>query len=48
LPGYKTFETEISLLGNQKFEVKTDLIKGSIMEASPLLKDKGPEVAQSK
>ena len=48
LPGYKTFETEISLLGNQKFELKTDLIKGSIMEASPLLKEKGPEVAQSK
>jgi PEGA domain len=48
LPGYKTFETEISLVANQKFELKTDLIKGSIMEAGPLMKDKGPEVAQSK
>jgi PEGA domain len=48
LPGYKTFETEISLVVDQKFELKTDLIKGSIMEAGPLIKDKGPEVAQSK
>jgi PEGA domain-containing protein len=48
LPGYKTFETEISLAADQKFELKTDLIKGSIMEAGPLMKDKGPEVAQSK
>jgi hypothetical protein len=48
LPGYKTFETEISLVADQKFELKTDLIKGSIMEAGPLIKDKGPEVAQSK
>jgi len=48
LPGYKTFETEISLVADQKFQLKTDLIKGSIMEASPLLKDKGPQVAQSK
>jgi len=48
LPGYKTFETEISLLANQKFELKTDLVKGSIMEAGPLLKDNSPSVAQSR
>jgi PEGA domain-containing protein len=48
LPGYKTFETEINLVAGQKFELKTDLVKGSIMEAGPLLKDKGPEVAQFK
>src|SRR5262245_33880191 len=48
LPGYKTFETEISLVADQKFELKTDLIKGSIMEAGPLIKEKGPDVAQSK
>ena len=48
LPGYKTFETEINLVAGQKFELKTDLIKGSIMEAGPLLKEKGPEVAQFK
>ena len=30
LPGYQTFETEITLVANQKFQVKTDLIKSSI------------------
>lgn len=34
LPGYQTFETEISLVANQKFQVKTELIKRST-EASP-------------
>src|SRR5436309_798344 len=48
LPGYKTFETEVSLLANQKFELKTDLFKGSIMESGPLMKEKGSEVAQTK
>ena len=48
LPGYKTFETEINLAANQKFELKTDLVKGSIMDAGPLMKDKGPDVAESK
>lgn len=48
LPGYKAFETEISLFANQKFELKTDLLKGSIMEAGPLMKEKGAEVAQTK
>ena len=27
LPGYQTFETEISLVANQKFQVKTELAK---------------------
>jgi hypothetical protein len=35
LPGYQTFETEINLVANQKFRVKTDLIKTSI-QANPL------------
>lgn len=35
LPGYQTFETEISLVENQKFQIKTELIKSST-EASPL------------
>ena len=48
LPGYKTFETEVSLLANQKFELKTDVFKGSIMDAGPLMKEKGAEVAQTK
>jgi hypothetical protein len=38
LPGYHTFETEINLQPNQKFTVKTDLIKGSITQAGPLIK----------
>jgi len=40
LPGYKTFDTEINLLPKQKFELKTELVKGSITDAGPLLKDK--------
>jgi len=38
LPGYQTFETEINLLPNQKFTVKTDLVPGSIKQAGPLIK----------
>jgi PEGA domain-containing protein len=44
LPGYQTFETEINLLANQKFELKTDLFKASIMQAGPLIKGKSSEV----
>jgi hypothetical protein len=40
LPGYQTFETDITLVPNQKFELKTELFKGSIMEAGPLIKGK--------
>jgi hypothetical protein len=35
LPGYQTFETEINLVANQKFQVKTDLIKSST-QTNPL------------
>jgi uncharacterized membrane protein len=38
LPGYRTFETEVNLLAGQKQEVKTDLVKGSIVQADPLVK----------
>ena len=38
LPGYQTFETEINLLARQKSEVKTELVKGSIDQAGPLVK----------
>ena len=38
LPGYQTFETEVNLLAEQKFEVKTELVKGSIKQASPDIK----------
>jgi hypothetical protein len=35
LPGYETFETELNLVANQKFKLKTDLIKGSA-QTSPV------------
>jgi hypothetical protein len=38
LPGYRTFETEVNLLAGQKTEVKTELVKGSIQQAGPLIK----------
>ncbi len=38
LPGCQTFETEINLLPNQKFMIKTDLVTGSITQAGPLIK----------
>jgi hypothetical protein len=38
LPGYQTFETEVNLLVGQKSEVKTELVKGSINQAGPLIK----------
>jgi hypothetical protein len=37
LPGYQPFETEINLLANQKFKLHTELIKGSISQAGPLI-----------
>lgn len=38
LPGYRTFETEINLLPKQTFTLKTELVKGSITQADPLIK----------
>lgn len=38
LPGYRTFETEVNLLRGQKSEVKTELVKGSIQQAGPDIK----------
>jgi PEGA domain len=48
LPGYQAFETEVNLLANQKFQLKTDLFKGSILQAGPLVKGKGDELATVK
>lgn len=39
LPGYRTFETEVNLVAGQKSEIKTELAKGSIEEAGPLIKE---------
>lgn len=38
MPGYRTFETDVNLLPNQKFTLKTELVKGSIKQAGPLIK----------
>ncbi len=38
LPGYRTLETEVNLLPNQKFTLKAELLKGSITQADPLIK----------
>jgi PEGA domain-containing protein len=35
LPGYQTFNTEIDLAPNQKFQIKTDLIKEGTTQPSP-------------
>jgi len=38
LPGYRTFETEITLRADQDYEIKTELPRGSIAEATdPLI-----------
>ena len=41
LPGYKTFESDINPQGNQKVEVKTDLVKNEVPVDEPLLKPDG-------
>jgi hypothetical protein len=43
LPGYRTFETEVNLLAGQKSEIKTALVKGSIEQAGPLIKESEKE-----
>jgi PEGA domain-containing protein len=48
LPGYRTFETELNLLAEQKFELKTELFKGSILQAGPLMNEKDADVARAK
>jgi PEGA domain len=36
LSGYQTFETEINLAANQKFQLKTDLVKTAAPQPTPL------------
>jgi hypothetical protein len=38
LPGYRTFDTEVTLLAGQKTEVKTELAKGSIEQNDAMVK----------
>jgi hypothetical protein len=47
LPGYRTFETEISLLAGQKSEVKTELVKGSIEQNDGMMKQVGQQAASN-
>jgi PEGA domain len=35
LTGYRTLETQVNLAANQKFELKTDLVKASALQPSP-------------
>lgn len=39
LPGYRTFETDVTLLAGQKSEVKTELVKGSVELGSSEIKN---------
>ena len=47
LPGYRTFETEVSLLAGQKAEVKTELVKGSIEQNDSAVKGRSTPVASN-
>jgi hypothetical protein len=38
LPGYQAFDTEVSLLAQQKITIKTDLLPGSIAQAGDSIK----------
>lgn len=39
LPGYQAFDTEVSLLADQKITIKTDLVPGSITQAGSSIKE---------
>jgi hypothetical protein len=40
LPGYQTFETEVTVQAHQKLKIETELVKGSITQAGPLISEK--------
>jgi hypothetical protein len=40
LPGYQTFETEVTVHPNQKLKIETELVKGSITQAGPMISQK--------
>jgi hypothetical protein len=40
LPGYQTFETEVTVRLNQKLKIETELVKGSITQAGPMISQK--------
>jgi hypothetical protein len=47
LAGYKTFETEVYLAPHQKFELKTELMGGSINDADPIIRSEAPKATSS-
>lgn len=46
LPGYRTFDTEVNLLADQESEIKTELVRGSIEQNTPLIKKPDPKPEQ--
>lgn len=40
LPGYQTFETEVTVRPHQKLKIETELVKGSITQAGPMISQK--------
>jgi len=47
LAGYRTFETEVELFPKQKFELRTDLVGGSIKDADALIRTDSPTDAST-
>ncbi len=47
LAGYKTFETEVDLAPRQKFELRTELMGGSINDADPIIRSDSPKATSS-
>lgn len=43
LPGYLPFDTQIDLRENQKFELKTDLQKGSVLQEGPPIRERASQ-----
>jgi hypothetical protein len=47
LAGYRTFETQVELYPKQKFELRTDLVGGSIKDADALIRTDAPAAAST-
>jgi hypothetical protein len=47
LPGYRTFDTEVTLLAGQKTEVKTELAKGSIEQNDAMVRQVAQRTASN-
>jgi hypothetical protein len=47
LAGFKTFETEVDLAPRQKFEIRTNLMAGSINDAGSSIRSEAPRAASA-